>query len=74
MNTTHAATHDRSSVRFYGIATNGKARYAEQLITFPNGRMTWVWTGVTYRTVAEAERSIAAKNIAITAERARNAS
>jgi hypothetical protein len=58
----------RERVRFYGIASNGKARYAEQLITFPAGKMTAEWTGVTYRTVKDAQTAIAAKNLQITQE------
>lgn len=59
----------RESVRFYGIASNGKTRYAEQLITFPGGRLTATWTGVTYPTVKAAETAIAAKNLTLEASR-----
>jgi hypothetical protein len=61
-------TTDRSHVRYYGIAGDGKDRYAEQLITFPGGRMTAEWTGVTYRTAKEARVSLAAKNLALSLE------
>ena len=57
----------RDKIRFYGIASNGKAKYAEQLITFPGGRMHWEWTGTTYPTIKAAQAAIAAKNVAITA-------
>ena len=60
---------DRSTVQFYGIASNGRAKYAEQLITFPGGKLTATWTGVTYRTVAEAQAAIGAKNVAISVAR-----
>lgn len=58
----------RERARFYGIASNGKDRYAEQLITFPAGKMSWQWTGVTYRTVKDAQAAITAKNLQITQE------
>jgi hypothetical protein len=56
-------------LQFYGIADNGKAKYAEQLLTQRDGRMVSEWTGVTYRTVKEAQAAIAAKNVAISVAR-----
>jgi hypothetical protein len=58
-----------SPLQFYGIATNGKARYAEQLLTKRDGRMVAEWTGVTYKSVKEAQAAIAAKNVAISVAR-----
>lgn len=57
-------------VHFYGIASNGKVRYAEQLVTRDEaGKLVWSWTGASYRTVKEAQVAIAAKNLAISQER-----
>jgi hypothetical protein len=60
--------------QFYGIASNGKVKYAEQLITFPDGRMTATWTGVAYPTVKAAQEAIKAKNLAISVARGDNGS
>jgi hypothetical protein len=63
------STTTRESIHFYGIASDGKAKYAEQLVTFPGGRMHTEWTGVTYPSVKAAQVAIAAKNLAISQER-----
>jgi len=61
--------NNTTPLHFYGIVSAGRGKYAEQVITFPNGKMTATLTGVTYRTVKEADAAIAAKNVAISVAR-----
>ena len=56
-------------VHFYGCARRGMVQAEQLIVRGPDGKLTWAWTGVTYRTIAEAQAAIGAKNVAITKER-----
>lgn len=60
----------QAPIHFFGIASNGKVRFAEQLVTRDDaGKLVWSWTGTSYRTLREAQDAIASKNLAISKER-----
>lgn len=56
-------------VHFYGIARRGKVLAEQLVVRGADGKLSWAWTGVTFRTQREAIAAIEAKNLAISKER-----